>query len=93
MVFSKERPVILNRLCRNCDLERSLPRSMIITDASLQILSTRPVAGGGFGDVFRGEFDGRPAAVKVMRLWISSDLGEFLRVCTIFHAFHKVPPP
>lgn len=61
---------------------------MIITNASLQIKSTLAVAGGGFGDVFQGEFDGRPAAIKVMRLWTTSDLDEFLSVRTTPRAAH-----
>jgi hypothetical protein len=66
---------------------------MIIADASLQIKPVHPVAHGGFGDVFRGKCDGRPAAVKVMRLWVSSgrDLDDLIRVCTIFHAVRKQP--
>lgn len=92
MVSPKERPVILNRLCKKCDLERKLPRSMIITNASLEtIKSTLPVAGGGFGDVYKGEFNGRPAAFKVMRFWASSDLNDFLSVCAAFHVVRKEP--
>lgn len=91
MVFPKERPVILNRLCKNCDIERSLPKSMIITNASLQYKSKIPETGGGFGDVYRGEFGGRPVAIKVMRLWVSSDLNNFLSVCTAFQAPHREP--
>lgn len=91
MVSPKERPVILNRLCKNCDLERSLPKLMVITDASIQTKSKIPVAGGGFGDVYEGEFVGRPAAIKVMRFWTSNDLDDFLSVCTTFRAVPKEP--
>lgn len=89
MVFSKERPVILNRLCNKCANERSLPKSMIMTDASLQTDFKRPVGRGGFANVYRGEYDGRPAAVKVMRFHLSTDIDDLLSVCTTFHAVHK----
>jgi hypothetical protein len=35
---------------------------------------------GGFGDVWKGRYDGRPVAVKVLRVSGSSDLGEIEKV-------------
>jgi hypothetical protein len=77
MVSPEERPGVLNRLCKKCDRERSLPSSMVVTYASLQVPPTLPEAGGGSGDVYRGEYNGRPAAVKVMRIYGSNDRESF----------------
>jgi serine/threonine protein kinase len=41
--------------------------------------------------VYRGEYYGRPAAVKLMRLYASDDLGSFLSVCAPFHAARGEP--
>lgn len=80
MISLKERPGILNRLCKSCDRIRSLPKSMIIPFESIQANFTNPVAHGGFGDVYQGEHKGCPAAVKLMRLYVSSDRDKFLSV-------------
>jgi len=36
--------------------------------------------GGGFGDVWNHEFQGREVAVKVLRTYLTSDLGKIIRV-------------
>ena len=84
MVTPKERPEFLNRLCKMCDLQGSIPRSMVIT--SLQNVRTTAEYGGGFADVYRGEYDGRPVAVKVTRLYTRSDHRVLLSVGTPFPA-------
>ncbi|KAF9647772.1 kinase-like protein [Thelephora ganbajun] len=82
MIFPKERPRILNRLCKMCDLERSLPTSMVIAPASLRIKSTLAQDGGGSADVYRGEYHGCSVAIKVMRLYVKSDCNLFFsRFC------------
>jgi hypothetical protein len=39
-----------------------------------------PVAGGGFGDVYRGQFQGHEVAVKVLKIYRTSDMGALLKV-------------
>jgi hypothetical protein len=64
---------------------------MVVTYASLQVPPTLPEAGGGFGDVYRGEYNGRPAAVKVMRVYTSNNREAFLSVCTPLPAVRGEP--
>lgn len=92
MASLKERPGILNRLCKKCGIKRSLPTSMVVAFSSLHIDRTRlPEAGGGFADVYRGEYNGRLVAVKRLRLYASDDFDIFLSVCILFCAAHKEP--
>ena len=72
MISPRERPKFLNSLCKMCSLKRTLPKSMVIT--CLRKVSTIAEYGGGFADVYRGEYDGRTVAVKVARLYATSDL-------------------
>lgn len=84
MVSHKERPKILNRLCKLCDQERKLPRSVLVAYESLQAQSIA-VDRGGFGDVYRGEYDKHPVAIKVMRFYQCYDRNLFLSVGTPLH--------
>jgi hypothetical protein len=82
MVSPKERPRTLNRLCKKCETERDLPGSMVVTFSSLKTDRTKlPEDGGGFADVYRGKYKGREAAVKLMRVYTSSNRELFLSVC------------
>ena len=38
------------------------------------------VCGGGFGDVWKQEYEGREVAVKVLRIYLTSDLRKITRV-------------
>lgn len=83
MAFPKERPRIINRLCKMCDHKCSLPSSMVVTFETLRVDPTAaPMATGGFGDVFQGVYDGRTAAVKRMRVALSNNNPTFIGVCT-----------
>ena len=44
---------------------------------------------GGFADVHRGKYNGRPAAVKVMRLYTTSNYELFFSVGASFHTAKK----
>ena len=90
MVSLKDRPGILNRLGKTCYAERSLPTSMIVAFSSLRTNRT-PEACGGFGDVYRGEYRGRPAAVKRLRFYTSENREAFLQVCIPLCTVHKEP--
>jgi len=39
-----------------------------------------PVAGGRFGDVYKGRFRGREIAIKVLRVYQKSDMNKLLKV-------------
>ena len=47
---------------------------------------------GGFADVHRGKYNGRPAAVKVMRLYTTSNYELFFSVGASFHTTKKKHP-
>jgi hypothetical protein len=87
MISRGERSELLNQLCKMCDLQRSPPKSMVIP--SLDNVSTAAVRGGGAADTYRGKYEGRPVAVKVMQLYVCSDRGHSLSVGTPICALRK----
>ena len=91
MVPPKERCEILNQLGKICGKERTVPRVMLIDPASVHYLSTRPEFDGGFGDVYRGEYNGHRVAIKVARLTLTCDLDRRISVCTLLHEVRKAP--
>jgi len=76
MVSPKERPELLNRLCKMCVKQRSLPGTMVIgeNDLILPPKDDLPQYRGGFGVVYKGGYCGRTVAIKVVPLSVSSNL-------------------
>ena len=91
MVPPKERCEILNQLGKICGKERTVPRAMLIDPASVHYLSTHPEFRGGFGDVYRGEYNGHRVAIKVARLTLTCDLDRRISVRTLLHQARKTP--
>ena len=89
MVPPKERFRMLNQLGKICGKERTVPRAMVIEPASVHYLSTRPEFGGGFGDVYRGEYNGHRVAIKVARLTLTCDLDRRISVRTLLYKVRK----
>ena len=89
MISRGERSELLNQLYKMCELQHSPPKSMIIP--FLDNVSTTAVRGGGSADTYRGEYEGRPVAVKVMQLYVCSDRGHSLSVGTPICALRKKP--
>jgi len=87
MVYDKERPELLNDLCKMCDIQRSLPKSMVIT--CLQNVPHIAECGGGSAAVYRGEHRGRQVAIKFLRLYVTSDRDFFLSVSALFHTLYS----
>jgi len=87
MVSRQERPELLNRLCKMCDKQRSLPGTMVIDvdELVLPLEDYLPQCGGGFGIVYKGEHRGRIVAIKVTQLYASSNLDLFLSVSALLH--------
>ena len=65
----------LSRICGHYAL---LPRSLQITLPNF--LSGEPQYRGGYADVWKGEYNSRDVAVKVLRVYSTSDLGKNMTV-------------
>ena len=65
-------------LCRICGSQALLPRSLQIP-LCYNRLDT-PLYRGGFADVWKGEYQGRPVAVKALRVYSTSDFAKITRV-------------
>ena len=76
---------MLNKLCKTCSRHRVIPKSMHIPDCSKDSVE---VERGGFADVSRGTYQGRQVAIKVVRVYITSDLDIILSVSLLFHLHH-----
>ena len=46
----------------------------------------KPVGRGGFADVYRGVFQGRPVAIKILRVYERTDVDKLLKVLSLFLA-------
>ena len=68
----------LSTLCRVCGHYALLPRSVQI---SLRYNRTdAPRYHGGFAEVWKAEHEGRDVAVKVLKVYVTSDLVKVTRV-------------
>ncbi|KIM87647.1 hypothetical protein PILCRDRAFT_287169 [Piloderma croceum F 1598] len=52
------------------------PRSLVLEGVTR---NDYPIARGGYGEVHRGEFQGREVAVKVLKIYRNSDMGALLK--------------
>ena len=65
------------KLLMTCARERgTVPSKLFLTGVERQ--GVNPIGGGGFSDVWKGSFDGKLVAVKVLRLDFAND-EEFIR--------------
>ena len=83
MVCGQDRYQLLNILCKTCSRQRMIPRSMHMADCLNGELIEE--YDGGQANIFRGKHKGRSVAIKIMRLYLTSNLEECLSV--------KAPPP
>ena len=67
----------LSALCRICG-QGLLPRSLQIPICYNR--SDTPLYRGGFADIWKGELQGRYVAVKVLRVYSTSDIGKITKV-------------
>jgi hypothetical protein len=67
----RERLKLFNKLCKACGRHRVIPKSMHIPDCSEDSVE---VESGGYANVSQSTYEGRRVAVKVVRVYITSDL-------------------
>jgi hypothetical protein len=80
VICDRDRPELLNILCGVCTRQQIVPKSMHVEN-SLDGELVR-LYNGGHANVVRGEYKGRPVAVKAVRLNLTSDFGKCLSVNT-----------
>jgi len=76
----RERLKLFNKLCKTCSRHLVIPTSMHIPDCSEDSVE---VESGGFADVSQGTYEGRRVAIKVVRMYITSDLDAIRRVSVL----------
>ena len=74
---TQKRIKLFNKLCKTCSRHRVIPASMHIPDCSE---GSEEVEYGGFANVSQGTYEGRPVAIKVVRMYITSDLDAIYSV-------------
>ena len=78
IVIGRDRHELLNILCKICSRQRMIPRTMLMVDCLNENLIEE--YDGGQADIFRGKHKGRPVAIRIMRLYLTSDLDKCLSV-------------
>ena len=78
MACDQDRHELLNILCKMCSRQRMIPKSMHM-DKRLngELIEEYD---GGHATIFRGEHKDRPVAVKVVRVYLTSDFGKCFSV-------------
>ena len=76
----RERLKLLNKLCKTCSRHHVIPTSMHIPDCSEGSMEAES---GGFADVSQGTYEGRQVAIKVVRVYVTSDL-DAIRSVRVF---------
>ena len=71
---SKLRKKALSALCKVCGRQALLPRSLQIPPCYDR--SDEALHRGGYADVWMGEYEGRKVAVKVLRIFTTSDINK-----------------
>ena len=74
----QDRHELLNILCKTCSRQRMMPRYMHMANCLNGELTEKCY--GGYADVFQGKHKGRLVAVKVVRLYETSDFDRCFSV-------------
>ena len=81
----RERLKLFNKLCKTCSRHRVIPKLMLIPDCSEDSVE---VECGGFSNVSQSTYRGRQVAVKVVRMYVTSDLDVILGVSNLLMPSH-----
>ena len=77
----KDQPEFLNMLGKMCRRLKTIPDSMHIADCASGTMDEE--YSGGCGTVSRGEYRGRPVAIKTLHFYFTSDFEECFGVNTL----------
>ena len=78
VICDRDRYELLNILCKMCSGQRTIPKSMHVDDClSGELIEEYD---GGHATVFRGQHKGRPVAVKIVRLYLTSNFDKCFSV-------------
>jgi hypothetical protein len=77
-ILPRLRKKCLNALCKLCGRQALLPRSLKMSLCYDR--SGAPLYQGGYADVWKGEHQGRPIAVKVLRVYAMSNFEKITSV-------------
>jgi hypothetical protein len=80
-------------LYRTCGERELFPRAL---EVQIQYDQKEPMMRwGGYGDVWKGRYQGRDVAVKVIRIYTNDLLPKIIKVCFLSHFIpaHHVPTP
>lgn len=78
----EDRPEFLNILGKMCRLLKTVPDSMRIENCPIDQMNEE--YSGGCGTVFRGEYQGRPVAIKTLNLYLVGNFEEDFGVSANF---------
>jgi len=78
MACDDDRHKLLNILCKMCSRQQMIPKAMHLAEH----LNGKLVEeyDGGHAIVYKAEQNGRPVAVKIMRIYLTSDFGKCFSV-------------
>jgi len=82
IVSDRDRHDLLNILCKLCSRQRMIPKSMHMTNCLNGELIEE--YDGGHASVFRDKHEGCPVAIKIVRLYLTSDFDKSLSVKILF---------
>ena len=82
----RDRLKLFNKLCKTCSRHRVVPKSMHIPDCSEGSVE---VECGGFANVSQSIHEGRRVAIKVVRVYVTSDLDIILSVSFLPAPLHQ----
>jgi len=77
-VCGRDRHKLLNILCKMCSRQQMIPKSMHMANCLDEELTEE--YDGGHANIFKGEHKGRAVAIKVLRLYLTSDFDKHFRV-------------
>jgi hypothetical protein len=61
------------------------PKCLVLDN--VERTGTDPVAAGQFGEVYTGQMQGIAVAIKVLRVYVVSDVKRLLKVCGLFSSY------